>query len=50
MSDTKWPWWAIDGEALMDMLKRVAAGDTPELVYLEAYANSDVTDYGKPAE
>lgn len=34
-------WWAISGEALMDMLRRVAAGEDPALVYAEEYANSD---------
>ena len=34
-------WWAISGEALLSMLRRVAAGEEPDLVYAEEYANSD---------
>jgi hypothetical protein len=34
-------WWSISGEALLDMLRRVAAGERPDLVYAEEYANSD---------
>jgi hypothetical protein len=33
-------WWTIHGDDLMRMLLRVAAGDSPDVVYLEAYANS----------
>lgn len=33
-------WWAISGEALMEMLWRVALGEDPDLVYAEEYANS----------
>lgn len=38
-------WWTISGADLMDMLRRAHAGEDPDLVYAEAYANSDVTDY-----
>lgn len=31
-------WWAISGEQLLDMLRRVAAGEDPDLVYAEEYA------------
>lgn len=34
-------WWAISGEALLDMLHQVAEGADPDLVYAEHYANSD---------
>lgn len=40
-------WWSIRGEALLAMLRRVADGEDPDLVYAEEYANSEVTDYGK---
>ena len=33
-------WWAISGEALIDALRRVAAGEDPDLIYAELYANS----------
>lgn len=33
-------WWAISGEALLDMLRRVQAGEDPDLVYAEEYANT----------
>lgn len=34
-------YWAISGEAILAMLKRVANGEDPDLVYAEEYANSD---------
>lgn len=34
-------WWTISGDCLIEMLRRVAAGEDPDLVYAEAYANSD---------
>jgi hypothetical protein len=34
-------WWSISGEALLDMLHRVADGEDPDLVYAEEYANSE---------
>jgi hypothetical protein len=33
-------YWTISGEALLDMLRRVAAGEDPDAVYAEVYANS----------
>jgi len=33
-------WWAISGEALMQGLRRVAAGESPDLIYAELYANT----------
>lgn len=34
-------WWAISGELLLDLLRRAHAGEDPDLLYVEAYANSD---------
>lgn len=34
-------WWTISGEGLLDLLRRVAAGEDPDLVYAEAYVHSD---------
>ena len=34
-------WWSISGEALLEMLRRCYAGEDPDLVYLEEYANSE---------
>lgn len=34
-------WWAIAGSDLLAMLRRAAGGEDPDLVYAEAYANSD---------
>jgi hypothetical protein len=34
-------WWAISGEALMDMLRRCHQGEPPDAVYAEEYANSE---------
>lgn len=36
-------WWTISGEALLDLLKRAHAGEDPDLLYAEEYANADVT-------
>ena len=33
-------WWCISGEALLDALRQVAAGDNPDVVYMELLANS----------
>ncbi len=41
MSDHDLCWWTISGRELLDMLRRVAAGENPDLVYAEAYANSE---------
>ncbi len=35
-------WWSISGEALLELLRRVAAGENPDLVYAEAYANCEI--------
>lgn len=34
-------WWAIAGDELIDLLRRAHAGESPDLLYAEAYANSD---------
>ena len=33
-------WWAISGDVLLDALRRCAAGESPDLVYLELIANA----------
>jgi hypothetical protein len=33
-------WWSISEKALLEMLRRVAAGEDPDMVYAEAFANS----------
>lgn len=35
-------WWAISGEAFLTALRRAYAGEDPDLIYAEQYANSDV--------
>lgn len=35
-------WWAIPGETLLAMLRRAHAGEDPDLLYTEYYANSDI--------
>jgi hypothetical protein len=35
-------WWSISSDALLDMLRRVAGGENPDLVYLEQLVNSSV--------
>lgn len=34
-------WWAISGQAFLDALRRAHAGEGPDLLYAEEYANSD---------
>ena len=34
-------WWVLSGEAVLDALRRVRAGEDPDLVYAELYANSE---------
>lgn len=38
---SKLGWHAISGESLLAMLRRVQAGEDPDLVYLEEYANAE---------
>ena len=38
---TRLGWWAIEGEVLLAALRRCAAGEDPDMVYAEMYANSD---------
>lgn len=33
-------WWVINSEALLKMLYRAYAGEDPDLLYIEEYANS----------
>lgn len=41
MSDEHLGWWVIHGGDLLTYLRRTHAGEDPDLVYAEAYANSD---------
>lgn len=34
-------WHVISGERLLELLRRAAAGEDPELLYIEEYANAD---------
>lgn len=36
-------WWAIDEFSLLEMLRRVEAGESPDHVMAECYANSEVS-------
>lgn len=40
MYESELGWWTIAGEVLLLMLRRVAAGEDPDLIYAELYANS----------
>jgi len=40
-------WWAISGEALLDLLRRAHAGEDPDLLYAEEYANSEVERFNE---
>jgi hypothetical protein len=33
-------WWVISGEALLDLLRRAAAGEDADALYAEEYANA----------
>lgn len=35
-------WWVISGETLIDLLRRAANGEDPNMLYAEAYANSKI--------
>lgn len=35
-------WWTISGEDLLALLRRAHAGEEPDLLYAEAYANSHI--------
>lgn len=37
-------WWVISSGTFIDALNRAHAGEDPELIYLEIYANSDIID------
>jgi hypothetical protein len=38
-------YWVLSGDDLLAMLQRVAAGEDPEMVYVEQYANSDIESF-----
>jgi hypothetical protein len=42
-------WWVIEDAQLQEALKRAHAGEDPEVLYVELYANSDV-DQVEPNE
>lgn len=44
LPETTYQWWALNGTELMAMLRRVAAGEDPDMVYMEAYANAERED------
>lgn len=35
-------WWSMSGVAFMEALKRAAAGEEPDFIYLEYYTNSQI--------
>ena len=34
-------WWCINGQELLDALRRVSNGDDPDIAYAELFANSE---------
>jgi hypothetical protein len=38
-------WWCINGQDMLNALIRCRNGDDPDIVYLEMFINSDITDY-----
>lgn len=41
MPDEVGLWWCISEEGLLELLRRAAAGENPEAIYAEEYANSE---------
>lgn len=39
-------WWTLSGQALNNMLERAHSGEAPGALLAEAYANSEVRDFG----
>jgi hypothetical protein len=37
-------WWVIHGDSLLDVLHRARAGEDPDMLIAELYANSDSED------
>lgn len=35
------PWWSINGEVLLDALRRANQGENADLLYAELYANTE---------
>jgi HAMP domain-containing protein len=48
--DSTWSWWTIPTDVLLDALRQVAAGDDPDVVLAELYANSEHEDYADDDE
>jgi len=38
-------WWTISGEELLRLLREAHEGADPDLLYAEAYANSEIEDF-----
>jgi len=36
-------WWSISEERLLELLRRVEAGESADDVYMTEYANADIT-------
>lgn len=43
-------WWTIHGSTLMDMMHRAQAGEDPDLIYAEEYANAERHDFPEGAQ
>lgn len=39
-------WWAISGDQLLALLRRVHEGEDPDLLYAEEYANGEHSEEG----
>jgi len=42
-------WWTMSGDDFIEALRRAHAGESPDLVYAEWYANSEVERFGDDA-
>lgn len=42
-------WWTLRGEDFLDAMKRTRAGEDPEMVYAEYYANAQIEKHEDPS-
>lgn len=38
--NSNWGWWTLSGDDFLAAMKRAHAGEDPEMIYAEYYANS----------
>lgn len=40
MDEIRGPWWVVDEQTLLAMLRAVESGESPDMVYAQAFANA----------